>query len=154
MITARHEIRNATLDDMKHIAANLRDEDARECALMGHTDKVHVLNAMRRACEARVGCADGVPVCVFGLGYTIAFGNVAHPWLLATDEIKRNRIVFLKESREIVGGWRERFTHLFNFVAADNTLSIAWLKWLGFTIHAPVPHGPNGAPFSMFEMRS
>lgn len=154
MITARHEIRNATIDDMAYIAEHLRAADREECAMMGHEGPRSILFAMRQACEARVGCADGVPVCVFGVGYSVAFGSTAHPWLLATDEIARNRIVFLKESRAIVAGWRERFTHLFNYVADSNDLSIAWLKWLGFTIHAPAPHGPKGLPFRLFEMRS
>jgi hypothetical protein len=40
-----------------------------------------------------------------------------------------------------VDGWREKYGPLINFVHTDNEKSIRWLRWIGFTIAAPVPFG-------------
>jgi hypothetical protein len=42
---------------------------------------------------------------------------------------------------------------LFNFVHADNHVSIKWLSWLGFVIQGAQPAGPEGAPFRFFYRR-
>ncbi|WP_455153310.1 hypothetical protein [Bradyrhizobium cenepequi] len=52
--------------------------------------------------------------------------------------------------------WRdqllERYPILRNFVDDRNTVSIRWLRWLGFKLHDPVVIG--GHVFRIFELRS
>jgi len=45
------------------------------------------------------------------------------------------------------------YSHLENWVDARNTKAINWLRWLGFTVHDPVPFGVAGLPFHRFDMR-
>lgn len=154
MLGARYTIRNANKDDFRFVAANLCESDKQECAALGHIDKSFIYRAMLHAAEARVGLVDDVPLTVFGLGYPTVFSHVAHPWMLSTGKIREHRHTFLRESRNIVAGWRERYSVLENWVDARNTTSIAWLKWLGFTIDAAAPRGPQDLPFHRFELRS
>lgn len=153
MLGPRYHIRNATKDDFRFVSANLCESDKIECEALGLVDKSFVYRAMLHAMEARVGCVDGVPITVFGLGAPFVFSHVANPWMLSTEALKKNRLVFLRESRNIVAGWRERYSVLENWVDARNTTSIAWLKWLGFKVLDAEPRGPLAVPFHKFEMR-
>jgi hypothetical protein len=151
---SRHEIRPATKRDLILVATKLRAADREEQRAVGHTEPLAVYRAMIHATEANIATDNIEPVCAFGLGAPIAFGHEAHPWMLGTDLMLNNRHTFIRESRKIVAAWRERFAVLSNYVDARNTVSIAWLRWLGFTIGDAVPYGPFGLPFHRFEMRS
>lgn len=151
---ARYSIRNANKDDFRFVSANLCESDKQECEALGYIDKSFIYRAMLHAAEARVGLVDGVPMTVFGLGYPTVFSHVAHPWMLSTGKIREHRLTFLRESRNVVASWRERYSVLENWVDVRNTTSIAWLRWLGFKLYDPAPHGPHGRPFIHFEMRS
>jgi hypothetical protein len=43
---------------------------------------------------------------------------------------------------------------LVNFVHAENTTSVRWLRRLGFTVHEAQAFGALGEPFHPFEMRA
>ena len=154
MLGKRYEIRNATKDDLMFIAGRLRDSDRAECDALGHVGVNAAYRAMLRATEARVGVADGVPFVAFGLGVPLVFAHYANPWLLGTGEIVKHRLTFLRESRGIVADWLQRYPVLENYVDQRNSLSIAWLKWLGFKLYDAIPYGPQGLPFCRFELRA
>ena len=42
---------------------------------------------------------------------------------------------------------------LLNFVDNRNIKAQNWLRWLGFTLEEPEPHGVAGLPFRRFWMR-
>ena len=73
---------------------------------------------------------DEVPCAIFGVNNGII-------WLVATDEIARHPVAFFRHSRKIFNKLKEGYTLLENYVHVSNTLSIRWLRWLGFTIETP-----------------
>jgi hypothetical protein len=79
--------------------------------------------------------------------------TMAVPWFLCTDKLlanKRDRINFARESRLVIEGLSAAYD-MFNFVCTENTESIEWLKWLGFTVHEDrIIELGNDLPFFMF----
>jgi hypothetical protein len=67
-------------------------------------------------------------VCL-GDGYGI-------PWFVSNKELIQNKkLTFIKRSKKIVDKMLKTYGKLLNYVTSENTASIKWLKWLGFTIH-------------------
>lgn len=58
-------------------------------------------------------------------------------WLVGTEEVARHPIAFFRHSRKIFNKLKEGYSLLENFVHVSNTLSLQWLRWLGFTIEQP-----------------
>ena len=73
---------------------------------------------------------DGELVALFGISNGLI-------WLVATDEINKYPITFYRLSRKIFPSLIEGYDYIENYVDARNTLSLRWLKWLGFTIKEP-----------------
>jgi hypothetical protein len=54
-------------------------------------------------------------------------------WLLATDDIEKYQITFLRHSKKVLKELQQDYLALHNYVDARNSLHIKWLKWMGFT---------------------
>ena len=72
--------------------------------------------------------------------------------MLATDELQRHPLTLMRMSHAWVADIRRRYASLLNFVHAENEVSVAWLRRLGFEVGPAVPHGPSGALFHPFTM--
>lgn len=77
-------------------------------------------------------------------------GDLWVPWSMSTTLVDRHAREFLALSLEGIAEIKERYDRLVNFVDAEYTKSIRWLKRLGFTVNNPVPYGLNGEPFCPF----
>lgn len=84
-----------------------------------------------------------VPTEVDGLGV---------PWLIGTTAIDRHARTHIRATRRYLAVMRDLYPQLINYVHAENHRSVRWLRWMGFTIHAPEPVGRNGELFHRFEM--
>jgi len=71
---------------------------------------------------------NGEVIGMFGVSNN---GRWATPWLLASDKITQIPMTFLRHSKAYVA--QLKYPLLMNYVHAENTLSIAWLKHLGFS---------------------
>ena len=98
------------------------------------------------------GLVDGKPAFLFGVGETSHLLGTGAPWMLGTPATTRYARDFLAGSVEILSSYRARYRRLTNFVDIRNTASLRWLRWLGFEIRPPAPHGPFGLPFSQFSI--
>lgn len=141
--------------DIQHVAAHMRVADVAECNACGYTDMVAVLReevAISALCWAvRI---DGEPAALLGVAPLRGLlSETGVPWLLGTDLVTRNRWAFIRTSRAYIDRMHTAFSHLLNFVHAENTQAVRWLKHAGFTVHAPEPFGPQGALFHRFEKR-
>lgn len=149
----RVEIRKPFIEDIATVVTYIRDCDREECAAMAGASPA---DAVRRSIdlshEAWAGLADGVPVCLFGLGIGVPMAGIARPWLLATDRISDHRIAFLRRNKEMVERWAAAYPYLENWVDARNVQSVAWLRWLGFNIEEAKPFGPFRYDFHRFTM--
>ncbi len=95
---------------------------------------------------------NGVPEIMFGVGDLNILAGVGAPWLLGTDAVEKHGPAFLRRSRNFRDQLLTRYSVLRNFVDDRNTVSIRWLRWLGFTLLDPVEI--RGYQFRLFELRA
>lgn len=140
------EIRPATLEDIALIEA--REQDRLELwASFHHTPK----QAMRYGLEHGAACIafiDDEPAGIFGV---VAQGRAGAPWAVFTDVAERKPRAFLKACRLPVAAIKSNFDYLVNYADARNSRVLAWLKWLGFTVHPAEPFGVDQLPFHKFD---
>lgn len=142
------EIVPATL---AHAAAiELREGDAMEVAAMGATKDEAFRTSLARSLWAETYLVGGVPAAMVGLGLSALVGGHGVPWLLTSPICEHHKKRFLVESRRQVARMLAEVTPLRNVVHADYGRAVRWLRWLGFTLEAPVEI--NGALFRPFGM--
>jgi hypothetical protein len=126
--------REATPEDLRSLAGRLREADLKEIYAAGHADPLVALQGgMGDDSLVLVGVdEEDVPHLVFGVGDTPIEGLGA-VWMMASDTIKDHWVQVLRETRPWVQRIGVGYKLLSNYVHADNTLHIRWLKWAGFT---------------------
>jgi hypothetical protein len=141
-------LRLATLNDANQIIPRLRKQDLEEVkASHGLSGKDAVLLSLNGKEPSYVAELDGKILCFFGCDEADIGGS---PWLLGTDELSSFPISLFRKSRKYIDSILNQYGYLENYVDARNTLSIQWLKWLGFTIENPLPYGVEQKPFHRF----
>lgn len=134
----------------------MRDQDVVEVRAAGRDDPAAVVRdsiAMSQLCWAAT--VDGKLACIFGCsvqGTVLTPHGV--PWMLGTPLIKKNRADLVRLTPRYIAQMLKAAPHLLNYVHARNTVSVQWLKRLGFRLHPAAPYGPHGEPFHLFEMRA
>jgi hypothetical protein len=143
--------RTSVPEDADVLAPKMRKQDALE---VWHSHNMTPLEALRfsydSSIESNTIISDsGEVIGMFGVGEIST--NIGVPWLLASDALSKVARQFLPESEKWVERINERYDLLYNYVYAENKLSIRWLKWLGFSFIREIPqHGHNPAPFIEF----
>ena len=150
-------IRRAHARDAAYIADNLRAADRAELRAAGYRDEHHQ-RAVERSIEVSVHAwtaeVDGLPGMVFGVraeGDTL-FSQVGIPWALGTDAVARNQRALVVLAPGYIREMLRAFPTLTNFVHAENTQAIRWLKRAGFVIERAAP-STTDATFHRFTMR-
>lgn len=130
----------------------MRQADIDEVAVLGRTPIAAMVVSLRNSERAWTIIADGRPISMFGVGETNILAGVGAPWMLGTDAVHDHVVPFLRAGRCWVRQLLEGYTVLRNCVDDRNTLSIRWLKWLGFEVGKPVAF--KGHLFRIFEMKA
>ena len=148
----KYEIAAPIAFDLEWIAHNLRDADRREVWAASHSlpDQAVGRSVEVSRDTARVGRADGEPVCLFGVAAETVLSRVGSPWLLGTDAVQMHARAFLRLNRAYMKELRRDYDFLANYVDLRNTQAIRWLEWLGFTMLDPEPYGIDQMPFHPF----
>ena len=150
---ASHSIVPATPEHIIEIARNIRPPDVREVWASCMRRPLEALQAGLQMSElARVGMVHGKPVCAWGVVRESLLFNSGIPWMLGTKELENHAVKFLRNSKPELMKIFENYDLLENYVDARNTLSIRWLKWLGFKFDEAKPYGVFGLPFHRFSM--
>jgi hypothetical protein len=101
-----------------------------------------------------VWTVDDEPVCIAGIAKADlpgSYAGAATPWMLGTPGMMKYSRMLVKDARVYIDEKMKEFTCLFNFVHAENSVSIGWLKHLGFTLGKTVEeYGPGKQPFILF----
>lgn len=95
----------------------------------------------------------GVPVCMFGATPYSILGGIGTPWMVGSTGLDPLSVQkeLLRLSRPALARMQMAFpSMLFNVVDQRNEAAQRWLHWLGFHFLAPVPVGPDSAPFLPF----
>ena len=153
-MTAAYAIRKARPEDVDLLKDRIRESDRDEIWAAGRCSvEEAMIRGMELSPECFTGYLYGVPVCMFGVSSVSMIEGIGAPWMVGTEEIEHFKGPFLRGSRVALKVMAKRYSHLVNFVDARHSKAVSWLKWLGFTVHEPIPYGPFGLPFHLFEMR-
>lgn len=148
IVTAQHE-------HILPIAFNVRDEDKKE---LWYSNMMLPMEAIVKSLEsstlAWTGLADNEPVCMFGVVPGGLLSEVGHPWMVGTTALNKYVYQFLRRNRAMVKTMLTHYPILENYVSAENTRAIQWLRWLKFKIGEIEYIGPFSKPFHKFRMVS
>ena len=133
-------------EDCQYLADKLRYEDKREILDATGFTPISGLTFSYVSSEVCFTIVDknNIPVGMFGVSKDGAI------FLLASNEIKRIRYSFLRESRKVVDFLNTKYPMLWNFVDCRNELHIRWLKWCGFKFLRKIKYGVSQKPFYEF----
>ena len=149
-VGARIEIVPATMEHARHIA--LRPGDLREIEVLGLTMPEAFEISTRRDVWSETYLIDGEVAAMVGLAANSILGGWGSPWLVTGRPVDRHAKLFLRETRAGVERMKAAFPRLSNYVHAEYTQTVRWLRWLGFSIGTPEPRGPFDAPFCLFSL--
>lgn len=136
------------------VAPRVREADRAELWASGRSTPEQALAyGFSHSSSAWTGFVDDVPVCMFGVAPVSLLGGLGSPWMIGTDAIEAHQFAFLRRCRPCVEQMRSLYDVLVNWVDDRNVVAHRWLRWLGFTLHAPEPHGPDGVLFRRFDWR-
>ena len=135
--------RLSKLSDAKILAKTLRYEDKREIiSASGNTPLMAISNGISESTLCFTICnVQNIPIAIFGVN---VFGAI---WFLATPELEKISIPFLRECRGVVNNFHKTYPLLWNYVDARNTLHIKWLKFCGFKFIRKINYGVLNKPF-------
>jgi len=136
-----------TLEDIKYLAPRLRQEDKQEIlAGSGLTPYEALLIGFKNSVVVfTIFNPKNKPVGIFGINN---YGNdIGVIWLLATKDLAKIQIAFLKQCREVVKFLNTKYKILWNFVDCRNQLHIKWLRWCGFKFIRKLNRGVLQKPF-------
>ncbi len=146
-------VRETRPGDADLLAADMRDDDRRECLATILADPTESIERSISTSEyAWTGFAGGRIAFIGGVTARQFYSEKRIPWLLGTPAIDDNPASFLRFCRRSWPGIRERFPVLENHVDARNAKTVRWLRWLGFDIHEPQPWGILRRPFHRFTL--
>ena len=139
---------------VESIAADMRQADAEEVWASNHHSP---LESMMKGWElsdvSTVAIDDnGEPLVMIGLVKRDVLTGSGVVWMLGANEAMKHKKEFFRQTKPIIDEMLTICPRLCNMVHNKNTNSILWLKWLGFTIEDPIPHGPDDELFHRFHL--
>ena len=143
-------LRKSKLEDFKFVVENMREMDRLETYYQTDMTPEDALSVTFLGSQINMTIAsdDDEPI---GLCGVFKDGCI---WCIATDELfnnKKYRIQLIRQGREWVDKLLESYKILYNYVYAENTSAIKWLKALGFTfVKLHESYGYQKKPFYEF----
>jgi hypothetical protein len=146
------EFAEANAGHAQALVRALRQQDRAELDASGQTDHLAaVWQSVEQSDWAVAAYVDGQLVCLFGVAAHAARGTGV-PWMLGTDLVAQQRRFLLRLAPTYIARMLAAYPRLFNAVHARNTVSVRWLRHVGFRLHPSQPHPRTGEPFIPFEM--
>lgn len=145
-------IEKATEEHVKIIAENVREDDKNELwASLCHTPEQVMSEGIRISEKSYTGLVDGVPFVMFGVYRDSLLIDIGTPWLVASGDLDKIAIRFLKRCRKVLVEIFDGYDRLENYVDARNVRAIEWLKFMGFEFaEEPEIYGLLKKPFYRF----
>ena len=143
-------LRKSKLEDFKFVVENMREMDRLESYYQTDMTPEDALSVTFLGSQINMTIAsdDDQPI---GLCGVFKDGCI---WCIATDELfnnKKYRIQLIRQGRKWVDNLLESYKILYNYVYAENTSAIKWLKALGFTfVNLHESYGQQKKPFYEF----
>ena len=112
----------------------LREQDRKELDAMGVNAEETLRHGLKNSDECLTVVVDSVPVAMFGVVRHTDISGIV--WFLGTDGLFNISRQFLTESKHWLNHISKGYLLVGNIVHVENTISIRWLQWLGFTFLA------------------
>lgn len=142
-----------TPDHIQFIADNMREADRIEVmASHGHTPMEALQAGLKRTGFTTIVTVNDEPCVMFGLVRLDLLSCEGTPWLLGTENALKYRREFLIQTPKVIAEMLTICPKLVNYVHSKNTVSIRWLRKLGFILEEPVPYGVAGELFHRFHL--
>lgn len=151
------KIRKGRDRDVYELVGKLREADRNELyASDGQDPDLTLIKSWQNSKRRWSAFHNDTLAFVFGVTVSKDMSEgIGIPWLLGSDEVLKVRKSFIKESNKYLDLMLSEFDILVNLVDTRNTLSIRWLKWLGFEFKDPQAFGYENRPFVVFtKMRN
>lgn len=143
----------ATVEHAEALRGRVRDADMDEFMALFEGDIIdNVKTGLNLSTRSWAGVRDGAVVCVCGVAPVPEMPRSGAVWLVSTYDLEDRPHEFLRHSKRVLREMISVFPHLWNFADARNVKALQWLQWLGFSIREPIPYGPYGFPFHLFEL--
>jgi len=137
---------------IRFIADNMRAADEAEVWAAGlHSPFDSIMGGVDVSDFTTVVWIDGVPCTIFGLVKRSLITGAGTPWMLSAEQVMGHRREIVRHSPPVIDQMLDLCPRLMNYVHSKNTLSIRWLRWLGFTIDSAIPYGDAGEFFHKFH---
>lgn len=137
--------------DIEELLANIQHSSVSELTAMGLNAQELLKVVIERARKHYCGRVNDELVSVWGVQSETLMSREGFVWLCTTPALYKYQFVFVRHSRTFLKELEEDFDLLYGLVADDFEDSKRWLRWLGFTIDAPLV--VNGKLISRFEKR-
>ena len=124
-------------EDVLELKDNLRAEDIAECEAGGLTPFNALLDSYVFSDECYSCKKDNKTIAMFGVSSWKQPEGIGVIWFLGSDETEKHPVSMVRDSREFIDNWFNKYELLWNTVDIRNTRHIAWLKHLGFTFVEP-----------------
>ena len=142
-----------TTEMVESIAADMRQADADEVwASNHHTPLESMMKGWEMSDFSTVVMGDGEPLVMIGLVKRDMLTGSGVVWMLGANKSLKYKKEFFRQTKPVIDEMLTICPRLCNMVHSKNTVSIQWLKWLGFTIDDPTPYGPVGELFHRFHL--
>ncbi len=143
-------LRKSRLTDFKFVVENMRLMDKIEALYQSGLSPEDALSYTYLGSEINMAIANDNDDAV-GLCGVQEDGCI---WMVATDELfdnKKSRLQLTRQGRKWVDNLLGSYKILYNYVYAENTSAIKWLRTLGFTfIKLHESYGHQNKPFYEF----
>lgn len=150
-----YEILPTTENHIKELAKTMRQADIDECWAAHHFSPYEALkHSLYHTDRPQTGLYDGRVICIWGIGKMSYLSKEGIPWMLTSNLVNKHYREFLRRGLKCLIDIKKEAVILVNMVDARNKRSIRWLKWLGFTVHDPIPFGPDKMLFHPFIMEN
>lgn len=148
----KNEVVLATLEHAEALAPRLRPADVNEVkAASGDTPESALVMSIAYSPKSWAWLVDGEVVAIFGVAMHPYKPMTGIPWLLASPDLEKQKIFFLRTCGVYIDEMLDVFPVLENYVDCRNTASIQWLAWCGFAMAEVVPFfGAQRLPFIRF----
>lgn len=139
---------------VESIAEDMRQADAEEVWASNHHSPIEsMMKGWELSDVSTVAIDDnGEPLVMIGLVKRDVLTGSGVVWMLGADRAMKHKKEFFRQTKPIINEMLTICPRLCNMVHSKNTNSILWLKWLGFTIEDPIPHGPDDELFHRFHL--
>lgn len=148
------QIERTTILHIAKLIKDMRDEEIAEIwASHGVRPEDIILYLTESSRDVSTVLYKGKVLCITGIVPFSLISDVASPWLLTTNEMKKYPRILLKGTKFFLDKWKKEYRILENQVDARYTASLRWAKWAGFTIYDAEPYGYLQLPFHRIQIR-